>query len=115
MIDGNRLKFGFGDIAVSSDMLTKTICFQQFEPLAKCGDEVSEGVEYIGNKIILKLSYDDYCEFCKNLDLASNKEITEFEFKEYIFDFTNFNTESIKVCRSHAENAMCLYIMCLAA
>lgn len=115
MIDGNRLKFGFGDIAVGSEMLSRIIRFQQFKPHTKCGDEVSDDVEYIGEKIILKFSYEDYCEFCKNLVYVSNKEITEFVFKGYIFDFTNFNTESIKVCRIHAENAMCLYIMCLAA
>lgn len=115
MIDGNRLKFGFGDIAVGSDALAQKIIFQQFKPPAKCGDEVSEDVEYIGDEIILRFSYEDYCEFGENLKRVSNREITEFTFKRYIFDFTNFNKESIKVCKNHLNGAMQLYFMCLAA
>ena len=47
MINGNRLKFGYGDIAVSSDGLTQRMSFQQFKPPAKCGDQISDDVEYI--------------------------------------------------------------------
>ena len=40
MINGNILKFGYGDIAVGSDGLTQRMSFQQFKPPAKCGDKV---------------------------------------------------------------------------
>ena len=99
MIDGNRLKFGYGDICVRSDELTQRMSFQQFKPPAKCGDRVSEDAEYIGDEIVLEFSYEDYCEFSKNLERISNKEIIEFLFKGYAFDFINFNEESIKVCK----------------
>lgn len=115
MIEEKRLKFGYGDIGVGSDRLNQRMTFQQFKPPAKCGNEVSNDVEYIGDKIVLEFSYEDYREFSKNLKQIINKETTEFIFKSYIFDFTNFNEESIKVCNKHLNNAMQLYFMCAAA
>ena len=115
MIEGNRLKFGYGDICVGSDGLTQKMSFQQFKPPAKCGDRVSEDVEYIGDEIILQFSYEDYCEFSKKIEQVSNKESTEFLFKGYAFDFTNFNKESIDVCKKHLNSAMRWYFRCMAA
>ena len=115
MINGNRLKFGYGDICVRSDGLTQRISFQQFKPPAECGGNVPEDVEYIGDKIILEFSYEDYCEFSNYLKQVSDKEITDFIFKGYIFDFANFNEESIKACKKHLNSAMRYYFMCMAA
>ena len=115
MINGNRLKFGYGDIAVGSDGLTQRMSFRQFKPPAKCGDQVLDDIEYIGDEIILKFSYEDYCEFSKNIEQVSNKESTEFLFKGHVFDFTNFNEESIKVCKKHLNSAMRMYFLCMAA
>lgn len=115
MIEGNRLKFGYGDIAVGANGLTQTISFRQFKPPAECGDQVSEEVEYIGNEIVLEFSYESYCEFNKYLKQISNKEITEFLFKGYIFDFTNYNEKSIDVCKKHLGIAISWYLMCIAA
>ena len=53
MINGNRLKFGYGDICVKSDALAQRMSFQQFKPPAKCGDQVLDDVEYIGDEIFL--------------------------------------------------------------
>ena len=115
MIDGNRLKFGYGDIGVGSDKLTQRMSFQQFKPPVKCGDRVSKDIEYIGDKIILKISYEDYREFSKCLEQVSNRELTEFIFKGYIFDFTNYNEKSIDACKKHLKNAMQWYFTCMAA
>ena len=115
MINGNRLKFGYGDIAVGSDGLTQRMSFQQFKPPAKCGDQVLDDVEYIGYEIILKFSYEDYCEFSKHLEQVSNKEMTDFIFKGYIFDFANFNKESVNACKKHLNGAMQYFFMCMAA
>ena len=115
MINGNRLKFGYGDIVVSSDGLTQRMSFQQFKPPAECGGNVPEDVEFIGNEIILEFSYEDYCEFSKYLEQVSDKEITDFIFKGYIFDFANFNKESVNACKKHLNGAMQYYFMCIAA
>ena len=115
MINGNRLKFGYGDICVKSDALTQKISFQQFKPPAECGYNVPEDVKFIGNEIILEFSYEDYCEFSKYLEQVSDTEITDFIFKGYMFDFANFNEESINVCKKHLNSAMRMYFLCMAA
>ena len=78
MIDGNILKFGFGDIAVGSSALGNIITFQQFKPVGKCGDKISEDVEYVGEEITIKVSYNDHWEFINHLNRISNNEISEF-------------------------------------
>lgn len=115
MIEGNVLKFGYGDISVSSDGLTQIINFQQFKPPGKCGDDVSNDVEYIGDKITLKISYKEYCEFYNNLQRILSKEISSFNFKEYVFNFTNFNEKSVEACQRNLNNAMYIYLLCAAA
>ena len=115
MINGNRLKFGYGDISVGSDGLTQRMSFQQFKPPGECGNIVSDDVEYIGDEIILEFSYEDYCEFSKHLEQVSNKEMTDFIFKGYIFDFANFNKESVNACKKHLNGAMQYFFMCMAA
>lgn len=115
MIEGNVLKFGYGDISVGSNDLTQSITFQQFKPSAKCGDSVPEDVEYIGKKIVLKISYKEYCEFSKNLKFIFTKGILVFNFKGYVFDFTNLHEQSINACKMHLKNAMRNYILCMAA
>ena len=115
MINGNRLKFGYGDICVRSDGLTRRIIFHQFKPPGACGDKVLDDVKFIGNEIILEFSYENYCEFSKYLEQVSDTEITDFIFKGYIFDFANFNEESINVCKKHLNSAMQYYFMCMAA
>ena len=115
MIDGNILKFGYGDIVVGSNGLTQRISFQQSKPPAKCGDKVSEEVEYIGEEIVLRISYEEYREFNEQLKSVLSKEISTFDFKGYVFDFTNYNEESVKVCKKHSESAMYSYFLCMAA
>ena len=115
MIDGNILKFGYGDIAVGSDGLTQRISFQQFKPPAECGGDVPEDVEYIGEEIVLQISYDEYREFNEQLKSVLSKEISTFDFKGHIFDFTNYNEESVKGCKKRSERAMYSYFLCMAA
>lgn len=115
MIDGNVLKFGYGDIAVGSSALSNIITFQQFKPVGKCGDKVSKNVEYIGEEIVIKISYNDHWEFIKPLNKVANNEISIFEFKGYIFDFTNRNIDSVIVCKEHIDNAMLTCLLAMAA
>ena len=115
MIVDNRLKFGYGDISVRSNGLTRTMYFQQFKPPGICGDRVSEDVEYIGNEIELQFSYEEYCEFCKKLNQVSIKELSEFIFKGYIFDFSTYKEESVRVCERHLNIAMSWYFQSMAA
>ena len=58
--------------------------------------------------------YNDYW-YREDLEQVSDKEITDFIFKGYVFDFANFNKESINVCKKHLNDAMQYYFMCMAA
>lgn len=115
MIEGNVLKFGYGDISVGAVPLSQFITFQQFKPPAKCGDRLAENVEYIGDSIVINIDHKDYCEFKRNLESISKKDISEFTFKGYVFDFTNFNEDSVKVCKKYIKAAMSMYFLLLAA
>ena len=68
MIDGKVLKFGYGDIAIDSDALAQKISFQQFETPMKCGEDVPKDMKYIGEEIILQISYEEYCELIEQLN-----------------------------------------------
>ena len=59
MINGNRLKFGYGDICVGSDGLIQRMSFQQFKPHAECGGNVPEDIEYIGEEVVLQINYNN--------------------------------------------------------
>ena len=115
MITGNKLCFGYGDIAVEFDSLFRQISFQQFKPPAEPGDYVKEGVEFLGDRIKINMLPKEYEELYKYLKAVKQKEITSFEFKGYIFDFSNYNEKSISVVCDNAERAMKWYYMSLAA
>lgn len=113
MITENIIKFGYGDIVIIGS--TKRISFQQTKTTGNCGGVVPENIEYTGKKIILDITYEDYCELCKNLKAVKNKEISKFTFKDYIFDFENYNEESINVFKTHLCIAASNYLMAIVA
>ena len=115
MIENNRIKFGYGSVSVGCNPLDRVIIFQQIEPPKKCGELVHPGdASFIGVSVRIRIDYDDYLEFMKLLNHIEDNHITVFTFKDYIFDFTNYNAESIKVCRKHATGAIHLYLHALA-
>ena len=114
MIEGRVLKFGYGDIAVGYNAISQKITFQQFKPPTECGENVSPEVEFISDKIFIKISYDEYKQLSYLLSKVKNKEISKFYFKEYEFNFHNYNEKSIEVCLKNLNFAMQLYFMALA-
>lgn len=112
MIIDNKIMFGYGDIAVGATV--DIITFQQFKPPAECGNHVNDNVEFIGEQIILYISHEEYHELNKYLSSVSNKDISVFTFKDYIFDFSNYNKESVIVVKRKLCQAKNLYILALA-
>ena len=115
MIDGKRFKFGYGDILVCGISETRQLCFQQLQSYAKCGDRVAYDVDRIGECIFIKVSFDDYQKLSKLLNMVKSREISEFVFKDYFFDFTKYNNESVNVCRQSLIEAIKLYLPAMAA
>ena len=105
MIEGNTLKFGYGDIATGSfaDILT----FRPFNPPQKVGTDVRDGnVEWSGNRIVIQLGYDDALQLLVYLRQVSNGERSTFEFANYIFDFSHFDAESVAILISYARRVL---------
>lgn len=116
MIDGKVIKFGYGEVCVGVEPLKQEITFQNIRPPQECGTVLYEDIpaERFGEVISIHLSYDTYLEYKNLLRSVSNKKISEFWFKGYIFDFSNWNAESIRVCMEKADRAMTNYILCMA-
>ena len=116
MIEGNILKFGYGDIAVKSGPYVDAIRFTQFKPPAECGDDLKgKAIEYIGEPVEIKFnSYKECIEFSKLMDSVLNKNIELFTFKDYIFDFTNYNELSVKACKGAIDIVINNYIRLMA-
>lgn len=115
MIDGTRFRFGYGDVCVSATPSTRQMHFQQIKPPIEVGtDAMEHSVEWVGKQISIKVSYADYQGLCKLLVRVKSREISEFTFKDYIFDFTNYNEKSIEVCEQKLGEAMSLYFLAMA-
>lgn len=115
MIEGNRLKFGYGDIAVSGNPFTQKIRFRQFKPPAICGDKlVGSDVEYVGEPVYVTL--EDLDDYHALIDLLNDigRVAMVFVFKGITFDFIKYNSESVRVCKTKAHEAISSYMMSFA-
>ena len=122
MIDGKVFKFGYGDIAVGAiaGIGCAIMTFRQFKPTAECGGSLKGiDVEWISDEIALRISYQDYKNLKEFLDCILKKRRTKktlvFTFKDYTFDFTNYNEESVKVCRTKLDEAMTYQFLAFAS
>lgn len=116
MIEGNVLKFGYGDIAVGASPLKQVITFQQFKPPANCGEIIdTENVEFTSDVLEMHLRDLKECiRFVAMLDWVKSGKGHTFGFNNLMFDFANYNEKSIKVCMVRAYDAMEEYLMCIA-
>lgn len=117
MIVGNALKFGYGDIAVRASSTCQQIRFAQIRDSKRCGEQIgdSRDLELVGRFIRLELQdLSEYGAFMALLHLVG-KEINSFEFKGYVFDFSKFNYESVKVVERAANNAIYEYLVASAS
>ena len=71
-------------------------------------------MEHIGEKVIIHIDVDEYITISKLLDNVRDKEISTFEFKGYVFDFTNYNPKSVKVVAKASKLAIYYNLLALA-
>lgn len=116
MIDGNWIKFGYGSVAVGCDPLTRIVKFQQIKPPCECGSAINDNkdVEYIGQVVKIYFDISSYNYFMKKLSDIEAQKISVFQFDDYWFDFSNYNIESINVCRKCVKGAIYLEILAMA-
>ena len=115
MIQGNRLCFGYGDIAVEYEFKkSKQVTFYQMAYSLECGLSSLE-VEKIGEPIELCFQdEEDYNEFVKRLNLVDAGESKEFTFHDILFDFSHAEKASVSVCKDAARRAMFPFLIALA-
>ena len=98
MINGNILYFGYGDIAVRTQFLFNEIQFQQFKPPQEIGTYVEyDKVEWIGECVKFELNEEECVWWVKKLQKVLDRDTNAFEFKGYVFDFSNYNRKSVDV------------------
>ena len=104
MIDGNIIKFGYGDILVGSILNCITIVGidKAFEPGMTFSEDnvkfITDTLHITFNTIIQITS------FRYSLLKLEKSENKIFEYGGWIFDFTNYNQKSVDVVLSHLDN-----------
>lgn len=112
MIKGNTFVFGYGDIAVGSDI--GGIGFCEIKPPQECGSNISKDAEYIGEDHYINCNFSEANNLKNMLLRVKSGEMFVFNFKEYVFDFSNYNIESVNVCLKHINSVIVPYQIALA-
>ena len=116
MIEGNILRFGHGDISITADIITNTINFKQISTQLECGTVSPKDINYTDNIINIRINdFDEYYEFYKCLREVNKRNITQFTFKDYVFNFNNYNEKSIIVIEKYLNKASLTIILSEAA
>lgn len=102
MIKGDRIMFGYGDVAVASSKIMSYIEFVNIKPPQEIGIclDVVEGIEY---GLCVRLKEDNSFDLYKLIKTVT-EENNIVEFKGYVLDFSNYNSKSIDVVLQHARN-----------
>ena len=113
MVEGNRIKFGYGDVAIGSKYMT--IIINSIKPPQEVGTKIEDKNMIQSSFSIILDDWVDILELTNLIKLIKDHKKDSFEFKGYVFDYSNYNEASIKVLEKHLSNAISLYIMTIAA
>ena len=120
MIVGNRLKFGYGDIAVGTNVFS-CLTFKNFKPPEKVGTTLTPDliknneIKFESEEVRITLDYIEARILQEKLkELQEDESLREFAYKGYLFDFSKYNTESIRVVEKHLQTLIFSYISLLA-
>lgn len=103
----NKIIFGKGTIAVSSDTTFRSLILEYLEPPSPVGSEITKD-EYekkttLGKKIFTYR--DDMNDLMNELKEVSS-ENPIIEFRGYLLDFSNFNPDSVRIVKEHLKKAI---------
>ncbi|MGJ0846576.1 hypothetical protein ACR77J_07800 [Tissierella praeacuta] len=103
MIEGNVIKFGYGDVVVSSYGMGY-VDFTNIKPPIECGSTVKKdmNLEY---GLSIRIHEDKHWELY-DLIKTVNKDNRIVQYKGYVLDFSNYNEESVRVVREKAYNTI---------
>lgn len=116
MVINNRIKFGYGTVGVGSDIWCGYFKVQTIHPPCEPGTLITEAckVEYLGQPVYFHIDTAAYTELSANFEKVRSREISEFTYAGYVFDFNEYNEESVRVCVEHLRRAFYSYSVCLA-
>lgn len=107
MIKGNTIYFGYGDVGVGSDYLIGCMIFTNIKPPQEIGSKLGEKIKNnepeIGKELVV---YEKECYDLLNVFKTVTEDNKIVKYKEYTFDFSNYNIGSINVCLRHANNTV---------
>ena len=120
MIDtsNSTFYFGYGDIAVRGNLYE--LQFQNIKPPQEVGTDLLQGykdgsIEFEDHIYALPMSWKDISTLTSYLDLIAEDEGGEFEFKGWIFNFNNYNINSINAIKKAIELIRLYYLRSIAA
>ena len=111
MIKENRIMFGQGTVLVGASTLPAAISFRSSITARAVGMLVKSGSEQIDKTVSFALNIERYAELSQKLLQVENREVDVFSFCGYLFDFSNYNLESVRVIRDHARATMTNYLV----
>lgn len=105
MIDGNRIKFGYGDILVGVDSMFGGMRFEWIKPPKTIGSSHRSSEPGIQVLKSVEIGVTSVFKLVDGLEGVSEKNPV-VECGEYILDFSHFNVESLNVVKKNAKKAM---------
>lgn len=114
MIINNRIIFGHGTVLVGVSVFPAAITFCQSATAHSVGETIDADFEESGETISIPFDLTRDKELRQKLLQVESREIDSFSFCGYIFDFSSYNPESIRVIRGKAITALYEYLIPLA-
>ncbi len=114
-IEKKTIYFGYGDVQTGSGA-SLMLTFTGFKPPMEVGTEIIDQViEYITEPIKLKFtSIEELMGFKKLVDEIDGETNTYFQYRDYVFDFSNYNPKSIEIILKHIKNLQSHFIYLMA-
>ena len=114
MIKENCIIFGHGTVLVGASTLPAAISFHSSVAAHAVGMLVENESEKTDKTVSFALNIERYAELSRKLLQVENREADVFTFCGYLFDFSNYNPESIRIIRDHARATMTNYLVARA-
>lgn len=111
MIKGNVIEFGYGDVVVGVNPIESCIIITNIKPPLECGTKFHKGEIDVEYGLSIKI-YEDNIHDIYDIMRKVNKDNRIVTYKDWTFDFSNYNEESVRVMREAAFNIV--DIRCLA-
>jgi hypothetical protein len=93
MIEGKRIKFGYGSVVLEANNGRLSVVI--IEPPAEIGADVDYKEHSIVDRIDFSIG-EDVFELNRNMKNVT-KDNAVVKFRDYYFDFTNYNEQSVKI------------------